>query len=163
MAGRQAIRIAVASLTQGEGVKGLGQVRQHRLEGAAGVGDTVQHHHGDARRVALLDVLEPHTGGKGDGLDGRSDLALRHASNGRGAIRDGFHLSSRRVSGGGNLGAADWRMADVFAAAPSKDYARWLDPGDHDIADLLAPYPAKGRSRIRSAGGSTVRRTTTRS
>jgi putative SOS response-associated peptidase YedK len=27
-----------------------------------------------------------------------------------------------------------------------KDYARWLDPENHDVANMLAPYPAKGMS-----------------
>ena len=37
-----ASRIAMASLRQGKDVQGRGQMRQHALEGAPGVGDAVQ-------------------------------------------------------------------------------------------------------------------------
>jgi hypothetical protein len=34
-----------------------------------------------------------------------------------------------------------------------KDYARWLDRENADIADLLAPYPSEGMVSYRSVGG----------
>ena len=45
----------------------------------------------------------------------------------------------------------------------AKDYARWLDPENEEIADILAPSQPRAWSRTRSASGSTVRRTMTRS
>ena len=34
-----------------------------------------------------------------------------------------------------------------------KDYARWLDRENADVADLLAPYPSEGMIAYRSVGG----------
>src|SRR3712207_493178 len=57
-------------LRQREGVDGLGQVGEHGLERAPGIGDAVQEHHGDARWISLLDILELDSVGKRDGFDG---------------------------------------------------------------------------------------------
>jgi hypothetical protein len=61
IAGRGAIRISVAPLCNSEGVDGVGQVRQHRLKGAPGVGITVQKEHRNTRGVSLLNIgkLDP--------------------------------------------------------------------------------------------------------
>jgi putative SOS response-associated peptidase YedK len=44
-----------------------------------------------------------------------------------------------------------------------KDYQRWLDPENQDVADIIAPRPPRAGLPTPSIGGSTARRTTTRS
>jgi hypothetical protein len=53
-----AICVAVTPLRQSESAKGIGQVRQHALEGARRVSDAMQKQNGNARRISLLDIVE---------------------------------------------------------------------------------------------------------
>jgi hypothetical protein len=75
-----ATRVAVTPLRQGEGVDGLGQERQHGLEGAPGVQETVHEHDGNACRVSLLDVGEPYPAVKLDDPDDGFVYYWSHAS-----------------------------------------------------------------------------------
>src|SRR5918992_393425 len=56
IASRRTIRIAMAPLGHGKGMDGLGQVRQHGLEGVPRVSITMQKDHGNARGISLLDI-----------------------------------------------------------------------------------------------------------
>jgi hypothetical protein len=60
----RAARVAVASLGQGEYVDRPREMGQHQLERVPGIGDGMQENEWDARRISLLDILDPHPGRK---------------------------------------------------------------------------------------------------